>query len=431
MDKMNEFLFNVGTWASNNKYLTAIKNAFQTAMPYIIAGAIGVLWSNVIVNDQTGLGALWKPIMALQFLNPAFNAINFCTIGSLAILITFLLGSEIGEADGESKTFSGLLAVVALISVSNTSMTVFDAKGVETSVSGLFSGTLGSSGMFTGMLMAIISVELFHKLAQIEAIKIKMPDQVPPGVAKSFEVLVPVFIVLACTSIANTLLVMTTNTYINDLIFKLIQTPLMNIGGSLPGICLFIIISCLFWSVGLHGDNMIKGVLDPILTSLTMDNLALFNAGKTPTHIINGPFQRIFFATGGTGMVIGLTLAMFIVAKRPDNRSVAELSIVPNMFNIGEVDMFGYPVVLNPLLIVPFIIAPIACVVLGYALTAIGFCPIMYIQMPWTMPPFLYGLLASGGNIMGGVTQLLAILLSVVIYIPFVKMYEKQQNSNN
>lgn len=430
MDKMNDLLFKAGTWASGNKYLTAIKNAFQTAMPYIIAGAIGVLWSNVIVNDQTGLGALWKPIMALKFLNPAFNAINFCTIGCLAILITFLIGSEIGEANGESQVFCGLLSVVALISVSNTSMTVFDAKGAEMAVSGLFSSSLGSSGMFTGMLVAILCSELFHQLAKIDAIKIKMPEQVPPGVAKSFEVLVPVFIILTITSISNTLLVLTTNTYFNDLIFNLIQTPLMSIGGSLPGICLFLVISCLFWSVGLHGDNMISGVLDPILTSLTMENLALFNAGKTPTHIINGPFQRIFFATGGTGMVIGLTLAMFIVAKRPDNRSVAKLAIVPNMFNIGEVNMFGYPVVLNPMLIIPFIIAPIACIVLGYVLTAIGFCPIMYIQMPWTMPPFLYGLLASGGNIMGGVTQVLAILLSVVIYIPFVKMYEKQQNNN-
>lgn len=430
MDKMNDLLFKAGTWASNNKYLTAIKNAFQTAMPYIIAGAIGVLWSNVIVNDQTGLGALWKPIMALKFLNPAFNAINFCTIGCLAILITFLIGSEIGEANGESRVFCGLLSVVALISVSNTSMTVFDAKGAEMTVNGLFSSSLGSSGMFTGMLIAILCSELFHQLTKVDAIKIKMPEQVPSGVAKSFEVLVPVFIILAITSISNTLLVLTTNTYINDLIFNLIQTPLMSIGGSLPGICLFLVISCLFWSVGLHGDNMISGVLDPILTSLTMENLALFNAGKTPTHIINGPFQRIFFATGGTGMVIGLTLAMFIVAKRPDNKSVAKLAIVPNMFNIGEVNMFGYPVVLNPMLIIPFIIAPIACIILGYVLTAIGFCPIMYIQMPWTMPPFLYGLLASGGNVMGGVTQVLAILLSVVIYIPFVKMYEKQQNNN-
>lgn len=90
--------------------------------------------------------------------------------------------------------------------------------------------------------------------------------------------------------------------------------------------------------------------------------------------------------------------------------------------------MFGVPVVLNPFLIIPFILAPIVSIIFGYIMTYIGFCPVMYVTMPWTMPPFLMGFLAAGGSIMAGITQLLAIALSVVIYIPFVKMYEKNQN---
>ncbi|WP_294580679.1 hypothetical protein [uncultured Thomasclavelia sp.] len=85
------------------------------------------------------------------------------------------------------------------------------------------------------------------------------------------------------------------------------------------------------------------------------------------------------------------------------------------------------PIVLNPILIISFILAPIVCVIIGYILTVIGFCPIMYLNVPWTMPPFLYGFIASGGNIMGGICQLIAIVAATIIYIPFVKMYEKQQ----
>ena len=125
--------------------------------------------------------------------------------------------------------------------------------------------------------------------------------------------------------------------------------------------------------------------------------------------------------------MLALTLAILLAAKRPENKSIGTLALVPNLFNIGEVNMFGVPVVLNPLLIIPFIIAPLVSMTFGYILTTIGFCPVMYIQVPWTMPPFLMGFLASGGNIMGGISQLLAVLLSVAIYFPFIKLYEKQQ----
>ena len=91
--------------------------------------------------------------------------------------------------------------------------------------------------------------------------------------------------------------------------------------------------------------------------------------------------------------------------------------------------MFGYPVVLNPILIIPFITSSLVSIIIGYVLTAIHICPIMYVNMPWTMPPFLLGFLASGGNFMGGVCQMIALAVSTLIYLPFVKLYEKQQGA--
>lgn len=428
MEKMQDTLSKVGEWSANNKYLVAIKNAFEKYMPLIIIGAIAVLWTNVIVNDQTGLGALWKPIMNLSVLNPAFNAINFCTMGIIALGITFLVGYELAKNYKFSSSFCGFLSVVAWVSMLNTTQTIVNVEKETVSVSGLFSGVLGTDGLFTGMIIAIVTVELFRALYSIDWLKIKLPDQVPEGVARSFEYLLPAFVLLLITSMLSLVIQNVSGGYINDLIFNLIQKPLTYVGGSLPGILCLTLISGLFWSVGLHGDNMIAGVVQPITLTLMLENTTAVEAGKAATNIVNWSFYRTFLATGGTGMVLGLTLAIFLVSKRADNRAIAKVAIIPNLFNIGEINMFGVPVVLNPFLIIPFILAPIVSIIFGYIMTYIGFCPVMYVTMPWTMPPFLMGFLAAGGSIMAGITQLLAIALSVVIYIPFVKMYEKNQN---
>ena len=132
--------------------------------------------------------------------------------------------------------------------------------------------------------------------------------------------------------------------YINDVIFNVIQKPLLYIGGSLPGVLTFMFISLVFWSIGLHGDNMIGGVFNPILTTLAVENLDAIKAGLEPSNIVNNTFHRAFFATGGTGCMLGLTIAMLIVCKRPENKSIARIALVPELFNIGEVSMFGVPI---------------------------------------------------------------------------------------
>lgn len=428
MDKMQEVLGKIGDWSANNKYLVAIKNAFEKYMPLVIIGAIAVLWSNVIVNDSTGLGALWKPIMSLSFLNPAFDAINFCTMGIIALGITFLVGYELAKNYNLSASFCGFLAVVAWVSMLNTSQSIINIDNEVVTISGLFNNVLGTDGLFTGMIIAIVAVELFRLLYKIDWLKIKLPDQVPVGVARSFEYLLPAFVVVLITSMLSLFIQNVSGLYISDVIYNLIQKPLTHVGGSLPGILCFVLISVLFWSVGLHGDNMTGGVVQPILFALMLENTTAVEAGKAATNIVNWSFFRTFFATGGTGMVLGLTLAIFLVSKRADNRAIAKVAIVPNLFNIGEINMFGTPVVLNPFLIIPFILTPIITIIFGYVMTYIGFCPVMYVTMPWTMPPFLMGFLAAGGSIMAGVTQVLAIILSTLIYIPFVKMYENNQN---
>lgn len=318
MDKMADVLGRVGAWCGQNKYLFAIKNAFQNFMPLTIAGAVGVLWCNVLVNADTGRGMFFKPIMILDFLNPAFQAINFCTISCITVGITLGIAQEIGVWNmiaEKAGYIPGLVGLAAWLSVTNTSHVV---KGAKEAFTGIASNELRATGLFTGMIIGILSVELFCFFEKQDALKIKMPDQVPPGVARAFEVLIP--------------------------------------------------------------------------------------------------------ATRG------LVIAILIFSKRDDNKAIASLSLVPGLFNINETVIFGIPLVLNPILGIPFVITPLINIVIGYILTIIGFCPVACLTVPWTTPPIIFGFLATGASIFGAITQAILIVVSIVIYTPFLISYEKYQN---
>ena len=428
MDKIADVLGRAGAWCGQNKYLSAIKNAFQNFMPLTIAGAIGVLWCNVIVNETTGLGIFFKPIMALSFLNPAFQAVNFCTISCITVGVTLGIAQEIGVWNmGAEKAgyIPGLVGLAAWLSVTNTSHVIEGAKDAFTGISG---NELGATGLFTGMIIGVLAVELFCFFEKQDALKIKMPDQVPPGVARAFEVLVPATLTLIVTACIGSACYNLTGLYLNDIIKNSIQGPLGSLGATVPGLIILYLVIMLFWLVGIHGNNMVSAVKESIFTPLALENVEKFNKGEKPTNIINMYAIQMWGEIGGSGCTLGLVIAIFIFSKREDNRAIASLSIVPGCFEINETVTFGIPMVLNPILGIPFVLTPIILEIVGYVLTVIGFCPVACLTVPWTTPPLVFGFLATGASPMGAVTQAILIVVSTVIYTPFLISYEKYQN---
>ena len=428
MDKIADVLGRAGAWCGQNKYLSAIKNAFQNFMPLTIAGAIGVLWCNVIVNESTGLGIFFKPIMALDFLNPAFQAVNFCTISCITVGVTLGIAQEIGVWNmGAEKAgyIPGLVGLAAWLSVTNTSHVI---EGAKDAFSGISSNELGATGLFTGMIIGVLAVELFCFFEKQDALKIKMPDQVPPGVSRAFEVLVPATLTLIITACIGSACYNLTGLYLNDIIKNSIQGPLGSLGATVPGIIILYLVIMLFWLVGIHGNNMVSAVKESIFTPLALENVEAFNRGQTPKNIINMYAIQMWGEIGGSGCTLGLVIAIFIFSKREDNRAIASLSLIPGCFEINETVTFGIPMVLNPILGIPFVLTPIVLEIVGYILTVIGFCPVACLTVPWTCPPLIFGFLATGANIMGAVTQVILIAISVVIYTPFLISYEKYQN---
>ena len=459
MDAFADKLGRVGAWCGQNKYLNAIKNGFQNFMPATISGAVGVLWTNVLVNSSTGLGAIWKPIMALEVLNPIFAAMQYATISCITIGVTMLVASEIAEANGETGAYPAVLGFILWMMVTPTSFAAkdlgasyIDAKGISHgfslgqfinvtgeaakhkitadsfSYSGIMSSYTGATGLFTGLIVAIVGMELYNMFRKNDALKIKMPEQVPPGVARAFEVLIPTCLTAIVVGAVGLVCQLATGAELNALIYNVIQKPLQNIiGNNLVAVCIMYVIIMLFWCVGIHGNNMVAAVKEPIFRPLLYANTAAYTAHHEIPYVMNLTMIQMFAEFGGSGVTIGLVIAILIFSKREDNRTIAGISIVPGLFNINETMTFGIPLVLNPILDIPFIIAPVATLVVGYLLVTSGFCPKIVLEVPWTMPPVFLGFLATGGSPMGALSQLIVIALSVVIYTPFLIAYEKYQ----
>ena len=459
MDAFADKLGRVGAWCGQNKYLNAIKNGFQNFMPATISGAVGVLWTNVLVNSSTGLGAIWKPIMALEVLNPIFAAMQYATISCITIGVTMLVASEIAEANGETGAYPAVLGFILWMMVTPTSFAAkdlgasyIDAKGISHgfslgqfinvtgeaakhkitadsfSYSGIMSSYTGATGLFTGLIVAIVGMELYNMFRKNDALKIKMPEQVPPGVARAFEVLIPTCLTAIVVGAVGLVCQLATGAELNALIYNVIQKPLQNIiGNNLVAVCIMYVIIMLFWCVGIHGNNMVAAVKEPIFRPLLYANTAAYTAHHEIPYVMNLTMIQMFAEFGGSGVTIGLVIAILIFSKREDNRTIAGISIVPGLFNINETMTFGIPLVLNPILDIPFILAPVVTVIIGYILVSSRFCPKIVLEVPWTMPPVLFGFVATGGKPMGAIAQLIVLAVSVLVYIPFLIAYEKFQ----
>lgn len=170
----------------------------------------------------------------------------------------------------------------------------------------------------------------------------------------------------------------------NQLIYNSVQKPLQNIiGNNIVAVCILYIIIMLFWCVGIHG-NMVSAVKEPIFRPLLYANVAYFQKGgsayKAP-NVLNLVFLQVFGEWGGSGVTLGLVIAIFIFSKREDNRTIAGISVAPGLFNINETMTFGVPLVLNPILDIPFLFVPCVCLIIGYVLTLSGFCPRIVLKL--------------------------------------------------
>lgn len=412
---------------SSNKYLLAMRDSFSMLLPFIIVGSFfGIMewvvldpWGTVLGENGMNLGAsitgltgdAYKAsgfVATLQMLQGLCNNVVTVGFGVFSFLLVIAFAYRLGGIWGGDKFSTALTATGAFIIM--TPQQIVTKAGEK--LGGFDMNYFGNKGVLTAIIVATIASWLFVKLSNNEKMKIKMPETVPPAVAKSFEVLVPVFFTLGFFTVFSTILAncqFMGTACLNDLIYSLIQAPLMGFSQGLGFSILYQAIVWFFWWFGIHGHNVTAAIQNMVYMPAQLAN----QAGDASYIFSNGFFEA------GLMHIMGLVIAILLFSKKDSWRAVAKLGAPAMFFNIQEPIAFGLPIVLNPLLLVPYVLVPLVNTVIGYVAISIGLVPIFKYVVPWTMPLFFGGTIGTG-SIMGGLLQVVWLLVDIAIYAPFV-----------
>lgn len=420
-DKLQNVLISISSKVETNKYLGSIKEAFTMFVPFIIVGSFGSML-NILVSGANGL-AQWVPW--LSNLSPAFTAINFVTISCMSLPISFLIGYKLAEKENLPQLESGLIGLLSYLAVCpNTISTVVEGLKDPVVVNGLGAGVIGAQGLFVSMIMSMVAVKFFGLLTNIDAIKIKMPDSVPTGIVRSFNILIPIFIIITAFSVGGCLFNTFTGNYLNVWIYNIIQLPLQALANTTGGILVLALANQLFWFLGIHGGMVIEGVRGPLSAAGLAENISAVQAGGVATNILTRGFWTSFVVVGGGGITLSLLIAIFIFSKREDHKSIAKFSLIPGICGINEPVVFGLPLVLNPIFAIPFILNSVIAAFIAVVATNIGFLTCGVLDCPPGLPVFVTGFISYG--IHGIIVQAIILIVTFIIWVPFVLMSNKQ-----
>lgn len=429
MNKFTRFLEEVflpfaGKLAAQ-RHLAALKDGIILTMPLIIIGSFFLILGYLPIPG-------YAEFMARTFGDSWLTKLNYpvdATFDMMGLVAAFGIAYRLAERYGLDALTSGAISLCAFLLATpfNVPFTPEGAKDAIEVSGAIPVSLMGSKGLFVAMVIAMISTEIYRFIVKKDIV-IKMPDGVPPSVSKSFVALIPGFVVIAIVWVVRLVLENTDFGSIHNVIGMLLAKPLGALGSSLIGSIIAYILIMLLWSGGLHGTNIVGGVMNPIWLSNTDANRVAFQAGEELPHIFTQQFFEVFINIGGTGTTFGLVLIMLIWARSKQMKELSKLSSGPGAFNINEPLIFGTPIVMNPMLIIPFFFTPIVCIILTYLGMSTGLvAKPVGIAIPWTTPPLIGGYLATGGHISGAIMQAVNILVSFVIYFPFFKMWDKQK----
>lgn len=430
MDWMERYIVPVASKIGAQRHLVAIRDGFATIMPLMIVGSFGLLIHNFPIDSVKAMfvegGALhWLDVIALN----VYAGSMFLMGLFAAISIGYALGKSY-DVDGFS---TGLVTMASSLILTN--MMAYKAPvtwggfdlGTVGWEPGIFAKWLGSAGLVTILITTLITGTLFAKIVKSGKLNITLPDGVPPAVARSFSALLPTAVVLVLVGIVFAICEAFGYADVYLHVYNGIAKPLMVFSNSLPVLLFIILLQQVLWFFGLHGSNILAPVINGIFLALTAENMAAIAAGNTEgINIINSQFLDSYVNLGGSGLTAALVIVMMFKSKSQVNKQIRNVAGGPAFFNINEPLIFGLPIVLNPIYIIPFIAAPIVSACIAYFASVAGFVAPASAVVPWTCPPIISAWLATG-QWQGAAVALVNILVGVLIYLPFV-MYADKKN---
>ena len=425
MDKfqsgIEKVLVPVAAKLNSQRHVCAVRDAFILSFPLTMAGSLMVLLNFVLLSPDGFIAKLLRLesfIPNLADYQAIFSPVLKGSADILAILVVFLIARNVAKTLKADDLLAGLTAV-------SVYFIIYPDYNVVDNVNNLSTKFMGAQGLFVAILVGLLVGEFMAILSKSKKLEIKMPDQVPPAVARSFKVLLPIIIITLSFSILNFMIKKVAPGGLHEWVYAVIQSPLTKLGQNVGSVIVLAFICQILWVMGIHGPNTIAAVRDTMFAEAGNANMQYIaqhgSAWGAPFPVTYSGLFDAFGAYGGSGATLGLIIAIILFSKAKDQKSIAKLSLAPGLFNINEMVIFGLPIVLNPIYIIPFVLAPIVNIMIGYSAVCIfKIIPPVAYGVPWTTPGPLIPFLGTGGNIMGLVIGIICLTVSVLIYAPFV-----------
>lgn len=407
----------------NTKAMRALKDGIMYAMPMIIVGAFFMLVGNFPVPAFTE----WLAEVGIA---PVFSQLSDSTFGVIAMIAAVGIAYTYVKNEGYAGLPAGIIALCTFFILQPASVDPELLADPTSGVGAILKGWTGGKGMI-GAIVAGLLVGWVYSIFLNKKVTIKMPAGVPEGVANAFTSLLPGFAIITGAGIVYAIAITSTGSTPIELIHTYLSMPLQGLTDSFGGVIAMGFVIPFFWMFGIHGSTIIgDGIMGPMLLANSAENQAILDAGLELTlanggHIVTKQFLDQFMTVTGSGVTIGLVLFMVFFAKSKQMRDLGKLGIVPSIFNVNEPVLFGVPIVLNPIMAVPFILTPILTGVIEYAALASGLCPLYGgVIVPWTTPAIISGFLVGGWKT--ALLQAVCLAVSVATYFPFARMLDKQ-----
>lgn len=416
MSKKSNFLENkVVPFAAKigaQRHLAAIRDGMALLMPIMIVGSLALILMNLPIQAyqdfMTNLFPYWKkPLLIVH--NGTWWILGLAT----ALGISY----KLAEALKIDRFTTSLITL---------SCYLIQLKGIEEGWPPSIKGT-NADTIFTAIIMGLLIPEIIKFFIKKDIV-IKMPDGVPPSVSKGFMAVVPALASIFFAVTIRMLCTLTSHGDLTTLVNHIVGKPIEALTGSLIGAIVAVLLIHLLWTLGLHGANIVMGVMGPIWLKMLGDNTAAFAAGEALPNIVCTPFFEIFVYLGGSGATLVLAFMLAFLAKSKQLKTLGRLALPAGIFNINEPIIFGLPIVLNPVIAIPFVITPVVLTIINYVAISTGIVPrLPGLVVPWTSPIIMSGYLATGGHISGVILQLVNFAVAFAIYFVPFKIWDRRK----
>lgn len=397
---------------SRNIYLRAIRDGFIAGMPVILFSSIFIL----IAFVPNSWGFKWSDEVVAFLMKPYSYS-----MGILALLVAGTTAKSLTDSVNRSMEKTNQINYMSTLLAAIVGLLMLAADPIE---NGLATGFLGTKGLLSAFLAAFVTVAIY-KVCVKNNVTIRMPDEVPPNISQVFKDVIPFTLSVVSLYALDLLARHFVGASVAESIGKFFA-PLFSAADGYLGITIIFGAFAFFWFVGIHGPSIVEPAIAAITYANAEVNLNLLQQGMHADKILTSGTQMFIVTMGGTGATLVVPFMFMWLTKSKRNRAIGRASVVPTFFGVNEPILFGAPLVLNPIFFIPFIFAPIANVwVFKFFIETLGMNSFTA-NLPWTTPAPLGLVLGTNFQVLSFILAALLIVVDVVIYYPFLKVYDEQ-----